>query len=175
MRAGLASDYSGYGYVGASRAQTAEDLWLLGKLRRSDWLPVGEPRRRWQTTRGTSSSDDGSDGFDTEEEDMMRQMAEEEGSDESRSDEGYEWGGWTSASSDAEREYYEKMQEGWDSGEWESGGTSTSTTAWSTVEGRVAGWDSEKDDWESSESLSAAAQERLLARRRRSSLWPGNK
>eukprot|EP00973_Karenia_brevis_P000818 113591-Karenia_brevis.AAC.1 len=31
----------GYAYVGSSRVRRAEDLWLMGKIKRSDWLPVG--------------------------------------------------------------------------------------------------------------------------------------
>ena len=31
----------GYGYVGSSRAKTKAGLFLYGRLRRSDWLPVG--------------------------------------------------------------------------------------------------------------------------------------
>ena len=30
----------GYGYVGASRFKTSEGLYLFGKIRRTDWLPV---------------------------------------------------------------------------------------------------------------------------------------
>ena len=30
----------GYGYVGASRFRSSEGLWLFGKIRRTDWLPV---------------------------------------------------------------------------------------------------------------------------------------
>eukprot|EP00973_Karenia_brevis_P057477 7994990-Karenia_brevis.AAC.1 len=33
--------HRGYAYVGASRVRRAEDLVLMGKLRRTDWLPVG--------------------------------------------------------------------------------------------------------------------------------------
>ena len=31
----------GYAYVGASRAKFKNDVYLLGRIRRSDWLPVG--------------------------------------------------------------------------------------------------------------------------------------
>ena len=31
----------GYAYVGASRVRQAIHLYLMGKVRRSDWLPVG--------------------------------------------------------------------------------------------------------------------------------------
>ena len=30
----------GYAYVGASRVRAREDLWHVGKVRRTDWLPV---------------------------------------------------------------------------------------------------------------------------------------
>ena len=31
----------GYGYVGASRAKRRTAVYLVGKVRRTDWLPVG--------------------------------------------------------------------------------------------------------------------------------------
>ena len=46
----------GYGYVGASRVRHARDLFLVGKLRRTDWLPVGgDPRGEEQERRGDDS------------------------------------------------------------------------------------------------------------------------
>ena len=56
----------GYGYVGASRVRIAIALFLMGKIRRTDWLPVGA-RDTDQVSRGNSSkstkrgSDSGSD------------------------------------------------------------------------------------------------------------------
>ena len=35
----------GYGYVGASRAKRRADVFLLGRVRRTDWLPVGVDAR----------------------------------------------------------------------------------------------------------------------------------
>ena len=32
----------GYGYVGASRVKHRNDIFLMGRVRRTDWLPVGE-------------------------------------------------------------------------------------------------------------------------------------
>ena len=42
----------GYGYVGASRVRTANDVYLMGKVKRSDWLPVGEGDEDEQLKRG---------------------------------------------------------------------------------------------------------------------------
>eukprot|EP00971_Amphidinium_carterae_P220551 4378443-Amphidinium_carterae.1 len=35
----------GYGYVGASRVRRREDVYLVNKVRRTDWLPVGADSR----------------------------------------------------------------------------------------------------------------------------------
>ena len=32
----------GYAYVGSSRVRRRDDLWLVGRVRRTDWLPVGD-------------------------------------------------------------------------------------------------------------------------------------
>ena len=55
----------GYAYVGASRVRRAIDLYLMGKTRRSDWLPVGQdPDGDEHTQRGTESK---STSLDSEE------------------------------------------------------------------------------------------------------------
>ena len=46
----------GYGYVGASRVREARLLALMGKVRRTDWLPVGENEGE-QLRRGSDSED----------------------------------------------------------------------------------------------------------------------
>ena len=50
----------GYGYVAVSRFQSREGCYLYGKLRRSDFLPVGEEREDEVLERGylSLSSDD---------------------------------------------------------------------------------------------------------------------
>ena len=63
----------GYGYVGASRSQTKDGLYLFGRLRRSDWLPVGDPSDYEQLVRGSESLSDDSeeeqeDPYDSSEE-----------------------------------------------------------------------------------------------------------
>ena len=59
---GLQFDHSypadrGYAYVGSSRVRKAEHLYLMGKARRTDWLPVGGGDAEEQLTRGADSAD----------------------------------------------------------------------------------------------------------------------
>ena len=46
----------GYAYVGSSRVRFATDLSLMGKAKRTDWLPVGGDETCEQTTRGYDSA-----------------------------------------------------------------------------------------------------------------------
>ncbi len=48
----------GYGYVGASRARSREGLYLYGRVRRTDWLPVGGDSDEEDTMRGEESLSD---------------------------------------------------------------------------------------------------------------------
>jgi hypothetical protein len=52
----------GFGYVGASRAKSSDGLFYFGKIRRTDWLPVGGDAIDEQVTRGHDSADSSSDG-----------------------------------------------------------------------------------------------------------------
>ena len=53
----------GYGYVGISRFQSRSGVYLFGKLRRSDFLPVGPDLESEQLERGYHSVDsDSEDG-----------------------------------------------------------------------------------------------------------------
>jgi hypothetical protein len=52
----------GFGYVGASRARSSDGLFYFGKIRRTDWLPVGGDAIDEQVTRGYDSADSSSDG-----------------------------------------------------------------------------------------------------------------
>ena len=57
----------GYAYVGASRFRTKAGLFHFGKLRRTDWLPVGGDSAPEQTVRGEDSvSEDELDEHDAE-------------------------------------------------------------------------------------------------------------
>ena len=47
----------GYAYVGTSKVRRQQDVFLMGKLRRSDWLPVGGGREPEQVHRGVNSDD----------------------------------------------------------------------------------------------------------------------
>ena len=46
----------GYAYVGASRVKHHSQLFYYGAVRRSDWIPVGEPMKKWQLTRSDESN-----------------------------------------------------------------------------------------------------------------------
>ena len=54
----------GYGYVGVSRFRHRSGLYLFGRLRRSDFLPVGDARTDEVIERGalSESSDEEHDG-----------------------------------------------------------------------------------------------------------------
>ena len=52
----------GFGYVGASRARSSAGLFYFGKVRRTDWLPVGGDANEEQVTRGYDSKDSSSEG-----------------------------------------------------------------------------------------------------------------
>lgn len=52
----------GYAYVGVSRAKVKNDVYLLGSVRRTDWLPVGgDPRGNEQSSPGPMSWSDSQD------------------------------------------------------------------------------------------------------------------
>ena len=76
----------GYGYVGASRAQSKAGLYHYGRLRRSDWLPVGEPTDGDHTARGYSSQSSASGDDDGEDEGAYED--DDADDDESGEDEG---------------------------------------------------------------------------------------
>ena len=70
----------GYAYVGASRVRRARDLHLVGKLRRTDWLPVGnDPNGGEQLHRGSDSDSTDEDEREQRQEQMR---AQEEVSDD---------------------------------------------------------------------------------------------
>ena len=51
----------GYAYVGASRAKRRQDVFLVGRVRRSDWLPVGGDARGGEQERPGPESETDSD------------------------------------------------------------------------------------------------------------------
>lgn len=64
----------GYGYVGASRAKKQIDVFLVGKVRRTDWRPVGEDARGGEqeypsVLSETESEEATSSDFDMDDED----------------------------------------------------------------------------------------------------------
>ena len=55
----------GYAYVGASRTRRMEDVFHVGNIRRSDWLPVGcDPRGGEQIHPGPESNSDSEEDCD---------------------------------------------------------------------------------------------------------------
>ena len=57
----------GYSYVGASRVRSREDLFHVGAVRRTDWLPVGgDPRGSEQLELGVDSQSDSEDEMEDE-------------------------------------------------------------------------------------------------------------
>ena len=67
----------GYGYVAVSRFKTRAGVYLYGKMRRTDFLPVGLPKEDEVLERGWESLNTSSD-----EEKGMAAMYSDEGSDE---------------------------------------------------------------------------------------------
>ena len=58
----------GYGYVGAPRVERAADLFFMGKIRRTDWMPVaGNVFGDEQDCRGSESKSDIADSEDAHE------------------------------------------------------------------------------------------------------------
>ena len=56
----------GYAYVGVSRARHTRDVYLVGRIRRTDWLPVGgDPRGNEQTSPGPLSWSDSQEESDS--------------------------------------------------------------------------------------------------------------
>ena len=51
----------GYGYVGASRFRSRDGLFLYGRIRQSDWTPVGPQKDDWALRRGCDSMSSESD------------------------------------------------------------------------------------------------------------------
>ena len=51
----------GYGYVGASRFRSRNGLFLYGRIRQSDWIPVGPKKDEWVLRRGMASMSSESD------------------------------------------------------------------------------------------------------------------
>ena len=52
----------GYGYVAASRFRSKAGLFHFGRLRRTDWLPVGGDEAEEQTERGPDSDNSDAEG-----------------------------------------------------------------------------------------------------------------
>ena len=67
----------GYGYVGVSRFRSAEGVFHYGKLRRTDWLPVGGDPAMEQVHRSVESMDSGSD--DEHDRELDRLYEEDDG------------------------------------------------------------------------------------------------
>ncbi|CAE7285846.1 Usp17le [Symbiodinium sp. KB8] len=70
----------GYAYVGVSRVKTRSNVFLLGKIRRTDWLPVGGPMDGEQTW--PSGMSDSTDGEEPESSDMESSSVQDPSSDD---------------------------------------------------------------------------------------------
>ena len=79
----------GYAYVGNSRVRKAECLYLMGKLKRTDWLPVNGNEEEEQLTRGIDNEDTESNSD---------QGSEDQGASSSDDDQGSEDQGASSSS-----------------------------------------------------------------------------
>jgi len=78
----------GYGYVGCSRFRTKANIYHFGKVRRTDWLPVGQTDPMEQTARGPDSI-----ASDTEYDEDVRELEENyEASSEEEKELDYERG-----------------------------------------------------------------------------------
>ena len=51
----------GYGYAGASRVRHKSDVFVVGRVRRTDWLPVGEDPRGGEQLRPSILSENDAD------------------------------------------------------------------------------------------------------------------
>ena len=54
----------GYGYVGAGRCRNATGLYYFGRLRRTDWLPIGGGDPDEESQRGSASEAETVDPYD---------------------------------------------------------------------------------------------------------------
>ena len=61
----------GYGYVEASRARSADNIFVVGKVRRTDWAPVGGNPDHEQAWPGAMS--ESTDREEEEEEDSLEE------------------------------------------------------------------------------------------------------
>lgn len=77
----------GYAYVGASRVRTAAGLYLVGKIRRTDWLPVGGCADSEQLRRGYESATTDEDSSAASEDQGASESSSEDPG-ESESDDG---------------------------------------------------------------------------------------
>ena len=60
----------GYGYVAASRFKSKKGIYLFGKVRRTDWLPVRESKYAMQQDQLDRSEESASD-YDSDDEEAM--------------------------------------------------------------------------------------------------------
>ena len=60
----------GYGYVGARSFKSKKGMYLFGKVRRTDWLPVRETKQSMQQDQIDRSEESAAE-YDSEEEEAM--------------------------------------------------------------------------------------------------------
>ena len=66
----------GYGYVGASRFRSSRGLYFYGRVRRTDWLPVGAMKPDEQTRRSFDSQSSESGCWESDNESLSSERAE---------------------------------------------------------------------------------------------------
>ena len=92
----------GYGYVGASRFKSKDGIYLFGKVRRTDWLPVRETAKAMEQDQ-VDRSEESMDEYDSEEEEAMVRPRD------------YDGGGDYSVSGDSDDSFvrYEEARDKW--------------------------------------------------------------
>ena len=107
----------GYGYVGVSRFTTQAGVYHFGRIRRTDWLPVGgpgEPQEQEVRSEASRQSSDGADDSDEYEamagggvvSAALRAVREGRGGEDSSGDEEAEPGDFTTESEPGAAEEY---------------------------------------------------------------------
>ena len=110
----------GYGYVGASRFRSRDGLFLFGRIRRSDWTPVGPQKDDWALRRGCDSMSSES-ANDSGRSDSV--SSETSGDSDSEDDAGF-IGEESDSDISCTGDYWDEVHESWDSEAGSSDGDS---------------------------------------------------
>ena len=77
----------GYGYVGASRSRSGAALFHVGRLRTTDWRPVGEPEPPYREQLSVLSDTSEGEPHDSD----FEELSEDDGYDPSHDDKPYDF------------------------------------------------------------------------------------